>query len=280
MITMSTNIAMPYQLTNTLLCALYEMQATSNVDDLVLPNTTLNFKYNNNATLVPQDSIKIAYFGIGTRGYRNLNDENLSAPYVPSAKNMDLFQPLPFRVVPVGDDLTPSERMKYRMRVLKVVDGVQYWCYYLKKISFIDNRANIIQTDLATSTETILSELDQNDLNPVPLNTTAEGIITSTDKLSVALTATVQITGAEIIEAINVLYGGNLLKSSISEIGIYMGEDQTVIMNDGVGGTFNGLESIFTSLAYHYTSLPVSFSTPSRIENIALRINSSSAFLV
>lgn len=277
---MSSNISLPYQLTKTLLCALYEMQATSNVDDLVLSNTTLNFKYNNNATLIPQDSIKIAYFGIGTRGYKNLNDENLSAPYIPSAKNMDLFQPLPFRVVPVGDDLTPAERSKYRMRVLKVVDGTQYWCYYLKKISFIDNRVNIIQTDLATSTETILSELDQNDLSPIPLNTTAEGTITSTDKLSVALTATVQITGTEIIEAINVLYGGNLLKASISEIGIYMGEDQTVVMNDGVGGTFNGLESVFTSLAYHYTSLPVSFSTPSRIENIALRINSSSAFLV
>lgn len=277
---MSSTISLPYQLTKTLLCALYEMQATSNVDDLVLPNTTLNFKYNNNATLVPQDSIKIAYFGIGMRGYKNLNDENLSAPYVPSAKNMDLYQPLPFRVVPVGDDLTPAEKSKYRMRVLKVVDGAQYWCYYLKKISFIDNRVNIIQTNLATSVETILSELDQNDLNPIPLNTTAEGTITSTDKLSVALTATVQITGTEVIEAINVLYGGNLLKASVSEIGIYMGEDQMVTMNDGVGGVFNGTEAIFTSLAYHYTSLPVSFSTPSRIENIALRINSSSAFLI
>ena len=275
-----SNISLPYQLTKTLLCALYEMQATSKVDALILPNTTLNFKYNNNPNVLPEESIKLAYFGIGTRGYRNLNDENLSAPYIPSAKNMDLFQPLPFRVVPISNDLSPAEKLKYRMRVLKVVDGVQYWCYYLKKISFIDNRVNIIETDLTTNTETILSELDQNDLNPVPLNTTAEGISTATSKISVALTATVQITGEEVIEAINVLYGGNLLRAAVSEIGIYMGNDQTVVMNDGVGGTFNGTEAIFTSLAYHYTSLPVPFSNPARIENIALRINSSSAFLI
>lgn len=275
-----SSASLPFQLTKTLACALYEMQAISKVTPLYLADTTLNAKYNNSPTVLPDNTPKIAYFGIGVNGFKNLNDSNLSAPFVPSSKDLDLYTPLPFRIVPIDNDLTPAERANYRMRVMKVVGGVQYWCYYLKVLSFINNNVQIIQTNVTTGIETVLTDLDTTNLNPTPTVTSAEGVVETNQKISVALTAGMQVTGVEVIEAINVLYGGNLLKASISEIGIYTGDDKTVVMSDGAGGTFNGIESMFTSLAYHYTCLPVSFSTPSRVENFALRLASASAFLI
>ena len=272
--------ALPYQLTKTLICALYELQGIAKVDPLLLMNTTLNYKYNNFATALAEQPPRLAYFGMGIRGFKNLNDENLAAPFIPSSKNLDLFSPLPFRVVPVTDDLSPAERSNYRMRVMQTINGEQYWCYYLKKLTFIDNRVKIINTNLTTGIETSLSELDTSDLTPTPMNTSVEGVTETNNKISVALTAAMQITGEEVIEAINVIYGGNLLRANISEIGIYCGNDQDVLMSDGVGGNFTGTEAIFASLCYHYTSLGVSFTSPSRIEDIAIRINSASSFLI
>lgn len=277
---MTTTASLPFQLTKTLVCALYELQAISNVDPSYFPNTTLNYKYNIFPTELPVKAPKLRYFGIGIRGFKNLDDQNLAAPYVPSAKNLDLYTPLPFRVVPIDNDLTPAERLNYRMRVMKTIDNVSYWCYYLKKLSFVDNSVNIIKTNLLTSEETTLNELDSSDLTPTPVNTSAEGTIETTEKISVALTAGMQITGEEVIEAINVLYGGNLLKAVVSEIGIYCGDDQEMTMNDGLGGTFVSDEAIFASLCYHYCSLGTSFGTPSHVENLAIRLASASAFLI
>ena len=256
------------------------MQSISKVDPLYLPDTTINSKYGNFPTEIPSAPPKIAFFGIGVNGFKNLDDRNLAAPFIPSAKNLDLFAPIPFRIVPVGNDLTPTERANYRMRVLKTIGGAAYWCYYLKKLTFISNRVNIIQTDLTTGIETIMSDLDPLDLTPTPMNTSDEGTVETQSKVSVALTAGISITGLEVLESVNVLFNGNLLKSVVSEIGVYTGNDQVVTMSDGAGGTFNGNESIFTSLAYHYCALGTSFSTPNKVENISLRINSANAFLV
>lgn len=277
---MSQTVSLPYQLTKTLICALYELQGISKVDPRYLINTTLNYKYNNFPNELPQDSPKIQYFGIGIRGYKNLDDATSSAPYVPSAKNMDLYTPLPFRVVPVDNDLSVVERANYRMRILKTIGGQQYWCYFLKKLSFVDNSVNIIETDLVANTETVISSLDEADLTPTPTQNSAEDTVVTTKKVSVALTANMKITGEEVIEAINVLHNGNLLKANVSEIGVYCGEDKTVTMNDGLGGTFSGTEAMFASLCYHYCSLPTSFSSPLRVENVSLRIASASSFLI
>ena len=276
----TSSVALPFQLSKTLACALSEMQAVAGVTPEYFVATTLNSKYNNFPTTLPTAPPKISLFGIGINGYKNLNDSNLSAPYIPSASDLDLYTPLPFRVVPVTSDLAPSVRANYRMRILQTINGVAYWCYYLKLLSFANNQVQILSTNLTTGVETPLSTLDPLNLNPVPSNTTSDGTVTSNTKTSVALTANLSITGAEVIEAINILYGGNLLQSKTSEIGIYTANDQIVSMSDGAGGTFSGNESIYTQLAYHYTSLPTPFGDPTVVSNKSLRINSSNAFLV
>ncbi len=273
-------VALPYQLTKTLTCAINEIQGISNVPPRYLLNTTLNHKYNVQPDVLPSTPPKLGYFGIGVKGFKNLDDNTLSAPYKPSASNLDLFEPIPFRVVPITDDIIPTERLNYRIRTLKSINGVDYWCYYLKKLSILDNRVKIIQTDILTGEETEIEELDSNNLYPTPTDTSAEGTTTSTSKISVALTANLQITGTEVLEAINVMYGGNLLKSVVSELGIYTGLDQLITASDGQGGVINITESIYTQLAYHYTSLGTPYTSPSRIDNIMIRINSASAFII
>lgn len=273
-------VALPYQLTKTLTMALNEVQGVANVNPRHLLNTTLNYKYNVQPDVIPTESPKIAYFGIGTRGFKNLDDANLAAPFIPSASNLDLFESIPFRVVPIENDLAPSERLKYRMRVMRNIGGVSYWCYYLKVLSIIDNRVKIIQTDITTGEEVELDVLDSNNLTPTPGNTSAEGTVATNTKISVALTANLQITGAEVLEAVNIVYNGNLLRAVISEIGIYTGRDQMVTASDGQGGSFNTEEAIYAQLGYHYTSLGTPFTNTSRIENAVIRINSASAFLL
>ena len=273
-------VALPYQLVKTLTMALNEIQGVANVDPRYLMNTTLNYKYNMQPAELPAEPPKIAYFGIGTRGFKNLDDGNLAAPFIPSASNLDLYEPLPFRVVPIDSDLTPADRAKYRMRILKTIGGESYWCYYLKKLAIIDNRVKIIQTNVTTGEEEELEVLDSNFLTPTPGDTSAEGTSVATTKVSVALTANLQITGEEVLEAVNVIYNGNMLRAVVSEIGIYTGRDQTVAASDGIGGTFNTTEAIYTQLGYHYTSLGTPFGNPSRVENVLMRINSASAFLL
>jgi len=272
--------ALPYAITKTLTCALAELQAISKVDPLYLINSTINHKYNNQPEVLPTVPPRIAYFGVGTRGYRNLDDQNMSAPYIPSAKNLDLYTPIPMRIVPVASDLTVAERANYRMRILKIVDSQEYWAYYFKKLTIVNNQVRIIQTNLTTGVETDIAELNPTDLTPTPTTTSAEGTVESNTRISVALTASIAITGAEILEAVNVLFGGNLLKANISEIGIYSGNDQTVSMADGLGGHFNGTEAVYSQLAYHYTWTGTNFANPSQTENRLLRINSANAFLI
>jgi len=273
-------VALPYQLTKTLLCAINEIQGISGVDPQYLTNTTLNYKHGVSPDDIPSEPPKIAYFGIGINGFKNLNDQNLAAPFIPSAADMDLYEPIPFRVVPIDNDITVTERSNYRIRVLKTIGGAQYWCYYLKKLDIIDNKVKIMETDLTDGSEIELTTLDPNNLTPTPMNTSAEGVSESSKEISVALTANMTITGEEVVEAINVLYSGNLLKAKISEVGIYSGLDKSIVGSDGIGGTFNYTESILTQLCYHYTNLGNDFSDPSRIETIRLRINSASAFLL
>lgn len=272
-------MALPYQLTKTLTGAILELEGVTDTIRREFLNSTLNSKYDVDPDTLPTASPKIAYFGIGINGKKNL-DENLSAPYIPSPANMDIFEPVPFRVVPTDADLTASEKSNYRMRVMRTFDGIDYWCYYLKRLTILANQVKIISTEIASGVETDIDVLDPNNLTPVPGNTTAEGAAAGTDRLSVVLDAEMRITGAEVVEAINVLYSGNLLKAHISEIGIYSGEDKNISAPDGLGGTISYDESIYTQLQYHYTNLGSDYSDMSRIEDVKLRLSSSKAFII
>jgi len=293
-------LSLPYQLTKTTLASVNEIQAKLPVPMTgfftnYLP-TTINTKRSIFATAVPGSAVpgsagipndgsmpKLRYFGIGIRGMKNQGNSgpgNISAPYIPSAANMDIFTPLPFRTVLIGEDLTPTEQLQYRMKVLTHIGGNDYWCYYLKKLTVVDNSVKLIQTNLGDGEETVLNvtDLDPNNLSPTPTVTSSEGTASASSTIAALATLNMQITGEEVNESVSVIYN-DPLRAKISEIGLYSGYDVSVTTNE-LGACAARTEAMFTQLMYHYCNNGIDFSDPSRIENNNLRITGARGFII
>jgi hypothetical protein len=276
---MSDSSTAAFHLTKTLLCIKNELESITGAASAYLPTTTLNNKYSIHRDAVPTANPLVNYFGIGIRGCYNIDDGNLANPYVPKMTNMDLYTPLPFRCVPIDEDLSALERANYRMRVRRTFNGQDYWCYYLKKISFAGNSVQITRTDPATQ-ETTPYELDIANLTPTPVIPSSTGVVVSTgSEINVAVNCSMQITGSEVVESVGIIYG-DLRRASISEIGIYTGEDRQVTGVDASGNEILYTESIYTQLALHYTTIGIAMANPNAIKNFTLTLGKSNVMLL
>ncbi len=74
---------------------------------------------------------KIQYFCIGTGGINVENPITMAEPYGYETR---LYNMVPFRCVPIENDLSPEDRAKYRIRRKETILGKDYYCYYLKKV--------------------------------------------------------------------------------------------------------------------------------------------------
>lgn len=219
--------------------------------------TTLNAKYGLNANQGPTEVPLMRYFGIGIKGYKNTDGNQGARPFQPKCTNMDLYEPIPFRVVPVDADLDHETRLKYRLRVLKTINGVTYACYYLKMITWDPNTVEIVKKD-TDDIETTYA-LNPSNLNPVPTDPSVGGSVEA-DRVIVRCTGLCEVTGAEVLEAVTVLYDGDLSKARISEMGFYTGCDVVVDANEAiVSGTTpaanQSYEAIYVQLAKHRCTL-------------------------
>lgn len=217
----------------------------------IYPDTTLNTKYNKyNAITDITDAPGLVYFGIGINGYYNTGDKIQGTPYQPRSNEMDLYHPIPFRCVPIEEDLSVTERQQYRMRVQQTFHGNQYWCYYLKKLTNLDNGVNLVRIDPATGLEQPY-ELNAANLYPKPVVTDTSGV-NSGAITEIVATKRIQakLRGTEVLEAINVIFEGDLTYAQISEWGLYSGEDRVVEGYDASGVSFNYTEAIYTQMAY------------------------------
>ena len=263
-----------YNIAKTILCTYNELKVITPLTSKLFLNTTLNYKYNLFPNNTPVSTPKIKYFGIGLKGYKNLDDQQLAAPYVPKPTNMDLYDPIPIKVVPVTDDLAPEERSKYRLRVKQNINGQDYWCYYLKLIEYQSTYVKLIETDLETKLEEEIEELDPANLNPEPTDVSTTGSISYDKEQNAVADALITITGEEILESLSIIRGDTSLVR-VSEIGLYSGEDLNVTV-DGVSYT----EAIYVQLAYHMTSLGDDLSNPSNVVTRTIRLSSASSYLV
>lgn len=226
-------------------------------------NTTLNYSYNN----YPDEFISavplIRYFGVGINGFYNVDDKNGSKPYIPKADELDLYEPIPLRCVPINEDLSDAERSQYRMRVKKSINDQWYWCYYLKVISIIDTAPKITRTN-PISKEEEPYELDPSKLHPIPVKPSASGEQTGvSSEVNVAMRFETFFMGSEVLEAINVFYKGDMTKAKISEIGIYSGEDKQLTGYGANNIAFTYTESVYTQLRYKITNTGSSILGPS-----------------
>ena len=217
--------------------------------------TTLNAKYNVLPTVSPTVIPKIRYFGIGTMGKYNADDMNGSSAYKPKMAEMDLYNPIPFRVVPVDEDLSAQERVKYRMRTRKTIKGSEYFCYWLKLIEF-PTGIELVRINPKTHEEEPY-ELDPTNLNPTPSKPSASGTTEGTvQEIKAQVKGLVTITGAEVVEAVKVFYG-DLRYAVVSELALYSGEDKDVTGTTEAGTSFAYVESIYTQLQVKQTNLGI-----------------------
>lgn len=219
----------------TILGVLNQFQAFTDLIYNALPNTTLNSKYKVlNDITEPPFTPALKYFGIGTRGYQNIDMNQSALPFPGDARCMDLYSPLPFRCIPVDEEsdiLSPTERAKYRMRVVQTYNGVEYACYYLKLIDFSTKSVEIVKKD-ADGYETPF-DLDPAWLTPQPptLNQVGGNIDTNVNRIIVRATGVCTVTHEEIMEAVSVIHNNDSNFARISELGYYTGCDVGVDAN-------------------------------------------------
>lgn len=230
------------------------------------PELTLNNYYNiaTQYNTLNGEVPKLRYFGVGIKGCYNADDGILSSAYNPERTDMNLYQLIPIRCRPVDEDLSDSERSKYRLRLRKTLtDGNEYFLYYLKVLNF-DKGVRFKSVNTSTGAEDTY-ELSTEYLDPKPKKpNTNVTIETSATSIVAYCEANVEISGKEVLEYINVAYNGDTRYAKISEIGFFTGIDREVpgsVVSNNQSVAINYTEACYTQLYNHATWLGTALSS-------------------
>ncbi len=221
------------------------------------PNTTLNEKYNILPTMsVPSGVLpKLMYLGIGIDGVGN-GVKTGHHKYIHGT----LYDAIPFLCRTDNNDLTTSEASKYRFRVLKNIEGIEYVFYYLKHIESISDTVNtktITKTDndLTGGTVDRFNTDDPEILSPTPASTLNELDLTKTlyylteCKIPLSLN---QEEKDEIINAYQILTGLNTIPN-IVEMCLYTGLD--TVLPSGLTEAYAVRSGVFYPIPYELQPL-------------------------
>lgn len=247
----------------------------------ILPNSTLNQKFEVFQDLIPGvDEMPFTqYFAIGLKGVTI--DIGVDGLYVTKYREYDprwasLLSHVPFVMRRVSEDLTPAERVPYRMRHIEVHNGVTYAAYYLKKL-VLDTTAvgaeyRTIVNDIVTSNawEPTLANLNPTPLAPNPNQVimTGDDYVSATKKLQLVFTPNdIQ----EIMDAVNIIYG-NPDYANITEVALVSGVDRVVT------GDFNGIPSGYTEAIYAQVNdfVKTSISCPNALKGQTIDVDAGS----
>lgn len=254
---MSAKIYKDFNSVTTLLAIENQLTASLGINMTYRPGTTINSKLGVLANVVPEVVPRIRYFGIGIKGYANLTSENnIAQPFMPSPTDCDLYESIPFRCV--TEPLTGAEAEQYVIRDTKTIDGTLYYRYWLKKIEFESSTVRL--TKVVDHVEEQFT-IDSTNLYPTPLDLFPTDIAAVKARVTASVTGICRVTGAEVTEVINAMYGGDMRRARISEIGTYSGIPYNVPEQE------NGLpaaeEAVYVQLCTHKCSLGQQLSDPS-----------------
>jgi hypothetical protein len=207
-------------------------------------NTTLNELYNIQSGVQPTATPAIGYMGVGNGAHVAATGSNgfplmITVPHF--CTDAALFNGTPLLMRPLTSDITPAQMASYGMRVVKTYNGIQYACYYLKKIDLssvapvinynANNNGTIAVTPYAATS---------NNLNPTKPSVAAGGTIqTSADYLTVQMVLSLGFTENDAVEFVNcatIIYGDPKY-AVISEIMLVTANRQTAI-GAGASGQF------------------------------------------
>lgn len=232
----------------------------------ILPNSTLNQKFNIYPNEVPNinEYPVIGYVGIGNKGasYELGTDGYILTTPIPHlARHASLYNFIPFLVRPINDDISATERARYRMRVIMTIGGEQYIAYYLRALTLTDitpsvELRNVNDGIITTSAfNASLSDLSpvHVDLSNTDINDANGDYLVSTAKVLFTLN---QQDINEILNACNLIYGDPRY-AVINELAVCSGVDK--VLQGSIGGTtVNYTETIATQIAtfiYQYHPL-------------------------
>lgn len=217
----------------------------------ILPNSTLNQKFNlfTNEVPNPNEYPTLAYIGIGNKGASyevTSSGYVLTTPIPHLARDASLYNFIPFVIRDINNDLSATERLKYRLRVPITIGSTQYVAYYLRVLNLtsvvpsveLRNVNNgVITTNSFTPT---LSDLTPTppDLSNVNLNDPNGDYLVSTAKVTFTLN---QDDITNIMDACNLLYGDPRY-AVINEIALCTGVDKILT------GTFGNVTSNYTDV--------------------------------
>jgi hypothetical protein len=225
----------------------------------LLPNTSLNEKFARIANIKPDGRYPtIGYYTIGVGGGTILPGSGQILYSEHSPVDAGLFEHIPFVMRRTNNDLTASEQDKYRMKVIKTINGLDYYAYYFKKIPSIYINANMYQviTENDNSVLSLLPTSTDAYLNPTPVNRditvdnfNAVRYAAKTAKLEFTLLNT-ELT--DLHNVMDIIYGKNTngvtITKPITEIGICSGLEETIPVNDI---SCNGKEVSCSQIMYH-----------------------------
>ena len=215
----------------------------------VLPNSTLNQKFNLFANEVPaiNEYPVLGYIGIGNKGATydiTTSGYVLTTPIPHLPRDASLYNFIPFVIRDMNDDLSSTERLKYRLRVPVTINGAPHVAYYLRALSINDivptvELRNVDNGSISTNSfEPTLTDLTPvpPDLSNVNLNNPNGDYLVSTAKVTFTLN---QTDIGEILNACDLMYGDPRY-AVINEIALCTGIDKIV------QGTFGGATSNYT----------------------------------
>lgn len=223
----------------------------------LLPNSTLNQKFDVFSNELPgtNELPKLHLIGIGNKGASyDIGADNyiLTKPLPHLPRHASLYNFIPFLARTSDNDITATERNNYRMRVIKVVNGVEYVFYYLKVLdtSSVVPEVELRNVNNGVITASTFSPLIT-DLTPTPpvlsninLNNPNGDYLVSTAKITFSLN---QSDINEIIDACVILYGDERY-AVINEIALCTGIDRVLSGQFG-STTAPYTESVATQVA-------------------------------
>ncbi|MCP4394480.1 MAG: hypothetical protein GY804_09485 [Alphaproteobacteria bacterium] len=235
------------------------------------PRITLNTLHNAHAGIAGIGYPDINCFIIGIEGEYNVDSTNRSECYYPDGGELGLYKQIPFRVVPVDEDLTENERQLYRLRERKIIDTEEYFLYWAKVMELSDY---VELTKTLSDNSTMPYDLDPSQLTPQPTKLPSGGGAINTETINAGTEGILTVTGPEVLEAIKIIYDGDLRIAKISEFGICSGIDTTVT-GSGATGEVTYTESLDTKLINKTCCVGIPVNQPSSIEKRKIIIGSN-----
>lgn len=273
--------------TRTILSAHLQTAKLLNRPCTILPNSTLNQKFNLFPNEVPNvnEYPSLKYIGIGNKGASYEMTQSgyvLTTPIPHLARHASLYNFIPFVIRNINDDLSSTERLKYRLRVPITINNNTYVAYYLRVLN-LDNvipsveLRNVNNGVITTTTFTPT----QSDLNPIPptinnnnLNNPDGDYLVSTAKVTFLLN---QQDISEILDACNLLYGDSRY-AVINEIALVTGIDK--ILQGNFGNTQSNYTEVIVSQVGAFISQYHALTTNTTQVQIELDIGSVEPLLV